>query len=462
LDGTTVLAHFPPADSYGNLAEPKEVLFSLENFQDKGRSNRSLFLYGWGDGGQGPTAEMLERLRRMKDTDGVPKVEMTTPSEFFSHIEDHEADNLNVWQGELYLEMHNATYTTQAKTKKKNRIGELLLAEAEMLSSLALSLKGVQYPYEDLLRVWKLFLLNQFHDVLPGTSIAEVYKDAMEYYKDVYVTGKKVSHDALNAILASESGNVTNVVFNWLNWDRSGVVAICKSPEKQSKKKARKGEPVQVDLKGRDLTYMKVPSFGYAVVAEPAEVPPPVTAVKTPDEKITLKNDRIEVVLDPMGRVTELYTLPKTKNAIPVDQPANQMVIFDDVPLYWDAWDVFDYHLETRRAIVDVIQHAQIVDNGPLRAVVEVSLKISDTSYMKQQIVLDAGSPYVKFHNEVTWLENRKFLKAEFPLNVHSSQCSYEVQSGYLQRPTHFNTSWDWAKYEVMKQQRFEVRKLTE
>jgi len=448
LDGTTVIAHFPPADSYTNHAEAREIIFNLDNFKDKGRSNHSLFLYGWGDGGQGPTAEMLERLQRMKDIDGLPKVEFKTPSEFFSLVEDHESDQLNVWQGELYLEMHNATYTTQCTTKEKNRVGELLLAEAEMLSSLALSLKGAAYPYDELLRVWKLFLLNQFHDVLPGTSIADVYKDAMEYYDDVFTTGRKASRDALHALLGAEGGDAANVVFSWLTWERSGVVELT-APETKSKKRAKKEEPLQVNLKGSELTYVKVPSFGYKVIGEPEDVPPPVTAIKTPDEKITMKNDLIEIVLDPLGRVTEAYTLPRTKNAIPTDQPANQFVMFDDVPLYWDAWDVMDYHLETRKPVVDVIQHAQIVEEGPLRAVVEVSLKISDTSYIRQQIVLDAGSPYVKFQNEVTWYESHKFLKAEFPLNVHASQCTYEVQSGYLQRANHFNTSWDWAKYEV-------------
>ncbi|CAG2231763.1 MAN2C1 [Mytilus edulis] len=162
-----------------------------------------------------------------------------------------------------------------------------------------------------------------------------------------------------------------------------------------------------------------------------------------------LKNKVVSAAFDYEGRMTQLHLHGDDRNAISKDYHGNQFVIFDDIPLFWDAWDVMDYHLETRKPISEKLQHVKILDEGPLRLQLEFSLKISDKSYIKQVITLDADSPYFRFDTEVTWHENRKFLKVEFPTSIHSMQASYDIQYGHLQRTNHNNTSWDSAQFEV-------------
>ncbi|ELU16163.1 hypothetical protein CAPTEDRAFT_182455 [Capitella teleta] len=425
IDGSRVLTHFPPGDSYTMNAEPKEILFTEENFKDKGRSDSSLYLYGWGDGGQGPTAEMIERLQRMKDFNGLPKVEFSSPEEFFHRVEDHDSRKLCNWSGELYLEMHNGTYTTQAKTKAYNRQCELLLRSAEALSCLALLKSELTYPAEEIERIWKLTLLNQFHDVLPGSSINMVYKDAIKYYKDVVRSADKIIKTALPAINSAEHP----VAVNLLSWPRSTLLYVTDEMQNAS--------------------LMEVAAFGYTPLNFKQHLLTPCSAVIQDDDSIQLRSSDVRAVIDPLGRLTHLYLANSSHNAIADGQYANQLVIFDDVPLYWDAWDVMDYHLETRKPVETVIEKAIIREDGPLRASVEVKLMISDHSYVQQIISVEAQCPYIKFETEVHWHENHKFLKVEFPANVLSGHATYDIQYGHLQRPTHMNTSWDSARYEV-------------
>ncbi|XP_074643597.1 alpha-mannosidase 2C1-like isoform X2 [Tubulanus polymorphus] len=453
IDGSEVIAHFPPGESYNMMGNIDELLKTVNNFEDKGRSNHSLFLFGYGDGGQGPTEEMLEKLKRVANVDGCPIVQMSSPDDYFHAVEANEADNLNRWVGELYLELHNGTYTTQAKTKEKNRKCEVLLHDIEFLASLAISRnQGNVYPSEDLQHLWQLLMLNQFHDVLPGSSIQEVYKDAATYYKEIETTGKRLIGDSLKTIFPLEVGSddVTAVI-NTVGWSRNEVISLSMNNTVNSPaRKKIKDDTSQTDAYGNTLIMVNVPSYGYSIDLDRDSINGPAKVGITRDHEYHfLKNCCITAYIDSLGRIVKLIHNKSGKNAIADDCYGNQFVIFDDRPLYWDAWDVMDYHLETRKPVEHPIQLTKILDEGPLRASVEVSVKISDQSYIKQVISLDAGSPYLRFDTEVHWYENRKFLKVEFPVNVCSMQATYEIQSGHFQRPTHFNTSWDWAKYEV-------------
>jgi len=449
IDGSRVLAHFPPGNCYCMQGQVEEVLTSEKNFLDKGRSNRSLYLYGFGDGGQGPTENMIERLLRMADIDGLPKVEMSTPDKFFSAIEDTELSQLCHWSGELYLELHNGTYTTQAETKKFNRKCELLLRELEIVASLALRQSGgakFSYPHSELTRCWKLVLLNQFHDVLPGSSINMVYKDAKVFYEDVVKSATGLVDQAVSELLHTQGftvGASSPVLVNTLSWTRREVVAL------PAAVKLCDGAFTQKDATGGHLALVSTVPFGFTVLKTPLEPVCPVSASKMDNGNIVLKNGCLEAVIDAAGRIVELYLPQFRKNAIADGSLGNQFVIFDDIPLYWDAWDVMDYHLETRRVVDQVIEKAKIVETGPLRSTIEVSLRISPDSIVKQSIVLEADCQYLKFITEVDWHEKHKFLKVEFPVRMLSPVATYEIQFGHLQRPTHFNTSWDWAKFEV-------------
>ncbi|XP_069837923.1 alpha-mannosidase 2C1 isoform X2 [Dendropsophus ebraccatus] len=433
IDGSKVLAHFPPGDSYGMKCTVEETLKTLKNNRDKGRVNCGIVLYGYGDGGGGPTEKMLGRLKRMKDVDGLPRVQLSTPDRFFSALET-DTSQLCSWVGELFLELHNGTYTSQAQIKKGNRQCEQLLHDVEFLSSITLAQdKSFIYPSDRLQHLWRILLLNQFHDVLPGSCIQLVVEDALRYYKEIRTEGAKLLSDAIQSLLKTPSQPVVSQSFSVINtlpWERTEVISMPGS-----------GEP--------RLGLVRVPSMGYTVL--PKEVNPAslVTVVMQDDGSVKMENGILQAIIDSAGRLTSLRLLSCNRECIPKACLANQFVMFDDIPLYWDAWDVMDYHLETRKPVTSVLTKIKINSNGGLRGVVMFSLEISGHSTIEQEIILEASSPYIRFNTKVTWAEAHKFLKVEFPTTVHSTNATYEIQFGHLQRPTHRNTSWDWARYEV-------------
>ncbi|XP_078331778.1 alpha-mannosidase 2C1-like [Crassostrea virginica] len=454
IDGSRVLSHFPPGDSYHMTGKVEEVLRTVKNYGDKGRSGRSVYLFGYGDGGNGPSEEMLMRMSRLKDVDGLPKVQQKTPTEYFADVEREDSGNLCRWRGELYLELHNGTYTTHAKVKKMNRLCEFLLHDVEFMSSVALVQcvsrnASYKYPTDELHRLWKLLLLNQFHDVLPGTSIGMVYEDAHQYYEDIVSTCKRLFLEAIGENKKSDS---VTLAFNCLGWQRKEVVTI-NNPSGNPAKKQRKSldeKMVQHDREGNTLAMLSVPSYGYSVL-KPLKCEKPCSIERNSDGTFVLCNEFLSAKIDNMGRIVALFLDGEERNAMSSESGCygNQFVLYNDVPLYWDAWDVMDYHLETRKPVVVSIKEAVIEERGPLRVSLGVKLRVSDQSLIQQVISLEAGCPYLRFHTEVDWHENRKFLKVEFPTSVHSMSATYEVQFGHHQRTNHNNTSWDWAQFEV-------------
>ncbi len=199
LDGSRVLTHFPPLDDYNARGTVKDALQNVANFHDHDRANESYLLFGYGDGGGGPTLAMLEQIQRMRDVDGLPRVQMRSPQAFFDRAE-ADIKEPTVWSGELYLELHRGTYTTQASNKRDNRRSELLLHDVEFLSAIAGRTAGLVYPAAELERLWKLVLLNQFHDIIPGSSIAEVYEDSAVQYAEVLANGAALREQALSAL----------------------------------------------------------------------------------------------------------------------------------------------------------------------------------------------------------------------------------------------------------------------
>uniref|UniRef100_A0A671UPJ2 Alpha-mannosidase 2C1 n=1 Tax=Sparus aurata TaxID=8175 RepID=A0A671UPJ2_SPAAU len=408
LDGSKVLTHFPPGNSYEMKGKVEDLVKTVKNNKDKGRANHSAVLFGFGDGGGGPTQLMLDRLERVQDTDGLPKVQASTPDKLFSQL---RADSalLCTWTGELFLELHNGTYTTQAQIKRGNRRCETLLHDIEIAGSLALCRDGTfQYPAEQLQKLWRLLLLNQFHDVIPGSCIEMVVEDALRYYEDIQSDGAKLLKEACGAL--GSKGNAAGV-FNSLPWERQEVIQIQDGA----------GEP----------------AVGILCVSFQA------------DGSVLMENGILKMVINKDGTLASLHLINANREAISNGCHGNQFVMFDDVPLYWDAWDVMDYHLQTRKPVLEVVQPIHVVSSGGLRSSVSFTLRISDKSTIKQEIVMDAMCPYIKFNTEVQWAESHKFLKVEFPVRVRSPNATYEIQFGHLQRPTHRNTSWDWARFEV-------------
>ncbi|XP_021263154.1 alpha-mannosidase 2C1 isoform X2 [Numida meleagris] len=436
IDGSRVLTHFPPGDSYGMHGRVEEMLKTVKNNKDKGRVNHSALLFGFGDGGGGPTQKMLDRMKRMSDTDGLPRVRISTPDHFFSVLE-KESSQLCTWVGELFLELHNGTYTTQAQIKKGNRECERILHDVEVLSTLAVAQGGsFQYPASQLQRLWRLLLLNQFHDVLPGSCIQLVVRDALQYYTEIRRAGTRLQEEAVQSLcgelLQLKSGSAeSTLVLNTLPWERTEVISRTGPAGTQA------------------LALVTAPSMGYAIVREPLLPPEPVVVMEQEDGYITMENGVIAVCLDAMGRLISLRLAHSERESIADGCRANQFALFDDVPLYWDAWDVMDYHLETRKPVTTLLKPLKITLAGGLRGSASFSLRIGESSTLTQEIILDAMCPYIRFLTQVDWKESHKFLKVEFPVQVRSANATYEIQFGHLQRPTHWNTSWDWARFEV-------------
>uniref|UniRef100_A0ABI7ZY53 alpha-mannosidase n=1 Tax=Felis catus TaxID=9685 RepID=A0ABI7ZY53_FELCA len=434
LDGSRVLAHFPPGDSYGMQGSVEEVLKTVVKNRDKGRTNHSAFLFGFGDGGGGPTQTMVDRLKRLHNTDGLPRVQLSSPGRLFSALET-DSGQLCTWVGELFLELHNGTYTTHAQIKKGNRECERILHDVELLSSLAVA-RSAQflYPAAQLQDLWRLLLLNQFHDVVTGSCIELVAEEAMCHYEDIRAHGNTLLSAAAAALCAGEPGPEGLLIVNTLPWKRTEVLALPRPGGAHS------------------LALVTVPSMGYAPAPTSLQpLPPqqPVFVVQETDGSVTLDNGIIRVRLDPTGCLTSLVLVASGREAIAEGTVGNQFVLFDDVPLYWDAWDVMDYHLETRKPVRGQAGTLAVGIEGGMRGSAWFLLQISPNSRLSQEVVLDVGCPYVRFHTEVHWHEAHKFLKVEFPARVRSPQATYEVQFGHLQRPTHHNTSWDWARFEV-------------
>ncbi|CAG8440747.1 13597_t:CDS:10, partial [Ambispora gerdemannii] len=445
LDGSKVLTHMCPSETYVAQGTVDELVKSVTNNKDREYTNESLLVFGNGDGGGGPLPAMIERIRRLKDIDGLPKVEMGSANGFYERLE-KESKKLVTWKGELYFELHRGTYTTHGRIKRYNRKSELLLRDVELLSSLTqYTHKPFKYPKEQLDKLWKYVLLNQFHDVLPGSSIEMVYDDAYKFYEEVEKTGEILREEALDTLFgiskSAESEHKGLVTFNTLSWERNEIVKV----------------PVTDGLPNLQQ-YSENKKEGYALVkdvigigAQRIELDDkseftPVTVFEK-DHSFVLANEFISITFDKHGRLTNLLDRKFDREIIPEGEFGNRFKIYEDIPLFWDAWDVEIYHLQKGREAG--LGHIKIHEQGPLRASLKLETKLTKTSNLSQIISLSAISARIDFETEVYWDENRQFLKVEFPVDINRDVATYETQFGFIQRPTHYNTTWDAAKFEV-------------
>ncbi|KAF2482566.1 putative alpha-mannosidase I [Neohortaea acidophila] len=415
LDGSQVICHMPPSETYTAQAHFGDVKRSESQHKSMDQDATSLLVYGKGDGGGGPTFEMLEKLRRCRgvsDTVGrLPRVHLgNSVEDFFDRLEKKEATGeteLVTWYGELYFEFHRGTYTTQADNKKNNRKSEVLLHDLEYLATLVTlkGVKGYKYPKKQIDKMWEGVLLCQFHDCLPGSSIEMCYDDSAEIYADIFETGGHLIKEALKALGYGDKGEPSTL--NTLSWERSSPATL----EAASK--------------------------------------PHATVRQISDSEFTLENDAFQISVED-GAITSLYDKRAHREVVPKGSRANQLVLFDDKPLYWQAWDVEVYHLRSRKELK--ASSTTITDHGPDKVSVTSLTEISDKSWVKTTLSLSAsssGSPIIETTAEVEWHETMKFLKVEFPVAITNTEASYETQFGIVKRPTHYNTSWDMAKFEV-------------
>lgn len=402
IDGTRVFTHFPPVDTYNSDLSGPELAHAAENFRDKGKTDRSLAPFGWGDGGGGPTREMLARAERTGDLAGSPQVVVESPQTFFeAAVESYP--NPPVWAGELYLEIHRGTYTSQAKTKQGNRRSEHLLREAELWAATAAVRGAAEYPYEQLDRIWKLVLLQQFHDILPGSSIAWVHREAAENY----------------AAVAGELNQLIDASIAALAGDGSKALVFNAQP----------------------FAFDGVPALGAGPVAEADQQ----TSVTKDGDTVVLDNGLLRVTIDAAGLVTSVRDLVADREVLPPGESANKLQLHQDFPNQWDAWDVDLFY---RNAVTDVVEldALEVIDNGVR---VRRTFGEKGESTVTQTMVLRPGARQLDCEADLDWHEREKILKASFPINVHTDRAAYETQFGHLYRPTHTNTSWDAARFEV-------------
>ncbi|GAA1340014.1 glycoside hydrolase family 38 C-terminal domain-containing protein [Streptomyces sanglieri] len=402
LDGTRVFTHFPPVDTYVAELSGEELAHAEENFRDKGHATRSLVPFGWGDGGGGPTREMLARAERLADLEGSPRVTIETPSDFFAAAE-AEYERPPVWLGELYLELHRGTYTSQARTKQGNRRSEHLLREAELWAATAAVRAGFPYPQEELDRIWKSVLLHQFHDILPGSSIAWVHREAEATYARIAEELEAVIGAAQRALAGASEGGGT-VVFNSAPHGRAGVLA------------------------------------GGAVLA-PQQPEQPVE-VEEYDGGFRLDNGVLRVTVDARGLVVSVVDLVAGRETVAPGGAANLLQVHPDLPNRWDAWDVDAFY---RNTVTDLTEADVVRRSGDGVEVV----RSFGSSRVTQLLTLRPGARRLDIDTEVDWHEQEKFLKAAFPIDVRADHSTAETQFGHVQRPTHTNTSWEAAKFEI-------------
>ncbi|MGI8808755.1 MAG: alpha-mannosidase, partial [Acidimicrobiales bacterium] len=415
LDGTRVRAHFPPAATYNGDMSLPELLRAPST---PAAGCRSLYPFGHGDGGGGPTRDMVEAARRAADLGGAPRVAMESLADFFAAVEADPAP-LPVWAGDLYLEKHRGTFTSQAAAKLGNRRGERALAAAELWSTVG---PDGAWPADDLDRAWKLLLVNQFHDILPGSSIHWVYRDTAADHAEVQAVAGRLASSAMAAIAAEVDTSAM----------ARPVLAFNPTPY------ARR-EPI-------GTVWAEVPAMGYtAVDLDPPGAAPPEPPVEVGDG--WLSNGLLRVEWDTDGRLTSIWDLQYQREVLAGERAGNVFHLHHDRPAEYDAWDVDRSYLDDFHELGGPVT-VDAVDAGHGRGEVRFGRTFGASS-LDQTMVLVAGSRRIDFVTDVDWHERHRFLKVAFPVAVHTDRATFEIQFGHVSRPTHENTSWEQARFEV-------------
>ncbi len=418
IDGSKVLAHFPPEGTYNSAATPRSVAEAEQNFSEKELSDRVLMLFGIGDGGGGPGEEHLERLAREADLAGLAPVVQEPASAFFRHIA-KGTERYPTWSGELYLERHQGTYTTQGRIKRGNRKLETALRELELSATFAAVFAASPYPHAALERIWKEALLYQFHDILPGSSIARVHDEALPRYEALLAETATLTAAADAALCGRIDGSAASrpvVVINSLSWDRR--------------------EWLQLD---GSWVEARVPALGFAVVEAAAGTgfePPHADAER-------LENDRLRLLFNPDGTIRSLFDKEHGREVLAPNSAGNVLAVYRDSG---DAWDIpMDYRdWPPQQPTLEIVE---VITDGP-RAGQRHVYRIGHST-IRQELVLFAGSRRIDFVTSVDWHERGHMLRTSFAIDIAAREAICGIQFGSIGRPTHSDTPEDGAKFEV-------------
>lgn len=445
LDGSEILTDFITAQDYKRGGEftngttyvgqitPSMVAGTWNRYQQKEHNDRVMLVYGWGDGGGGPTTDMLEQQRRLAyGLPGMPKTEMTTLAEHLRYTEEKfecsckETGRTPKWVGELYLEFHRGVYTSMAKNKRYNRFSEMLMQRLESLAVINEIFNGKRAEKEDLYNMWDVILLNQFHDIIPGSSIREVYETSHKQYEDLFQKGSEMSHRNLEMIANNVKTDGGVFVYNSLGFERKGTIYI-------------DGKTYETDI---------IPSMGWAVI--------------NPQEKVckvevcgnVAENDFYILEIDSAGRIVRLFDKTYDREVFKEGAFANEFRIYEDMPIMFENWELASYYGD-KCLVLDSDAEISIVTDGDRKGFKTV--RRYHDSVITQYIYLYSDSRRIDVKNDIDWNCKQQVLKIHFPINVYTTKATFDVQFGSVERNTHKNTTWDAAKFEVCGQKWVDV-----
>lgn len=469
IDGTEILTHFittpegPESSAwyytYNGLIEPFSVQGIWDQYRDKNLNRELLLSYGYGDGGGGVNREMLEMRRRLDALPGVPNVKPGRADEYFERLQEtvqNTDEYVHTWDGELYLEYHRGTYTSQAYNKRMNRKLELLYREAEWLQSMLVVETGEarHYAAQELYEGWKIILRNQFHDIIPGSSIREVYEDSRVEYAEAERLGEKVASEAKAELTALTGGKeeLEYTVFNSAFYKRTGLVAVAGLNSESCEWRDRDGSVLRSQRLGDEwlIEAPNLPMMGSTVITAH-----PVGSIKNKPafswNESGLTTPYYQLEWNDNGQLTRIYDRESDREVLMPGTCGNVLQVFEDKPLRHEAWDIDLFYQEKMREITDLIS-IELVEIGPLVAMLELKWRYMDSAIV-QKIKVYSGSRRIDFETVVDWHERQQLLKAAFPVAVRSTEATYDIQFGNVKRPTHWNTSWDYARFESVGHQ---------
>ena len=463
IDGSEVLTHFIKT-TYNGEVDPHSIQEIWREFNQPEDSDRVVHSIGFGDGGGGITMEHLEYARRQQDLEGQPKLKFGSIREFMDGLNKKRGEYPD-WQGELYLEYHRGTYTSQALTKWYNRKLEIKLRNAEILAVMARG-NGLDYPAKEFESCWKDLLVNQFHDILPGTSIAEVYQDTIRMYQEIDKKLDRIIENSIESLLEDEVRDEYINVWNLLVNQRDSIIRLDLADIENRMIIDDAGRSVPVQVVENQLIFKPVeplPAMGvnnYKIqdasenqqdVNENIVGPVRVDEISNGDILYKVENNRVSLSIDRYGRLVSLIDKDRNRELTKETESLNQLILAEDLPRNWDAWDIEDYYLDKAEGLKPEYD-IELIAAGPLEARIRFKGSFGEKSKLSQDIIIQADSRRIDFETEIDWQERHKLLKVEFPFDIHSDQAVYEIQGGYLKRPVHDNTSWDRARFEVPAQ----------
>lgn len=441
IDGTGVLSFFPPEDTYNGSMIAESLHYASENFKENHIADEILSVYGIGDGGGGPKEEYLERALRMKNLEGVPKVSFGRADDFFKRLENFR-EQLPEWVGELYLETHRGTLTTQGKTKRNNRMCEQRLTETEfILSSLPLK----EYPSAKMDAMWKKLLLNQFHDIIPGSSIREVYEDTEREHAEILRDCAELQAEAAKKFFRKKSDSA--VVVNSLSYNYTLPIEL---PAEMAGFEliSNSGEELKTQMCGdRMYAIGKFAPQSFTTIRKGRKKAVPQTLKSN---SLVLENDLVRYDFAADGRILKFHD--KAENMIFASENGigNMLRLMVDIPNGEEAWNLEHFHTNGKHETPESVKKA-VNMSGPIQSHIEFTLKIGK-SEISQKAILPADSKMLVFETVIEWREKRRILRVGFNTPASSTEAAFDIQYAFIKRPTYKNTSWDHARFEVAGQ----------